>query len=53
VSNADGLTNANSMPSAFATCSARMAEPVASRSHGRKAAPEPLPMVMTMSRLPP
>src|SRR5580658_5011259 len=30
-----------------------MAEPVASRSHGRNSSPEPLPTVMTMSRLPP
>src|SRR5580704_12174843 len=30
-----------------------MAEPDASRSHGRNASPEPLPTVMTMSRLPP
>jgi hypothetical protein len=38
---------------ALRTSSARMAEPVASRRQGRKLAPEPLPTVMTMSRLPP
>src|SRR5580692_9185869 len=52
VSSADGLTKAASSPP-FATSSARMAEPDASRSHGRNASPEPLPTVMTMSRLPP
>ena len=33
------------MPSPAATCSARIAEPVASRSQGRNAAPAPLPTV--------
>src|SRR5580704_11177941 len=52
VSSADGLTKAASTPP-FATSSANIAEPVASRSHGRNSSPEPLPTVMTMSRLPP
>src|SRR5580704_9089347 len=52
VSSADGLTKAASTPP-FATSSAKIAEPVASRSHGRNSSPEPLPTVMTMSRLPP
>src|SRR5208282_3744535 len=41
------------LDAALATSSARMADPVANLSHGRNRSLEPLPTVMTMSRLPP
>ena len=51
VSIADGLTIAASS-SPRATACARIGEPQDMRSHGLYVSPEPLPMVMQMSRLP-
>ena len=51
VSIADGLTIAASS-SPRATAWARIGEPHDMRSHGLYVAPEPLPTVMQMSRLP-
>jgi hypothetical protein len=51
VSIPEGLIIASSS-SPRATACARTGEPVAMRSHGRYASPDPLPTVMQMSRLP-